>query len=166
VKCVGKLCRPIITRSVVEIYTKIFREEFFYVVRTVQFGMKLYNDQRNAQVFNLSIYFCRTCFGFSFSPSSEVGVQIRQWFKSSGYGVSVPLLWAIYHHAYRSPWMHQVECSRQLHPLILGDRSFLHHSSSNGSSPTVTRQTFLQDPYIHYSRCNYVLHRQHSVVVG
>jgi hypothetical protein len=29
---------------------------FFYVVRTVHFGMKLYNDQRNAQVFNLFIY--------------------------------------------------------------------------------------------------------------
>jgi hypothetical protein len=30
---------------------------FFYVVRTMHFGMKLYNDQRNAQVFNLFIYF-------------------------------------------------------------------------------------------------------------
>jgi hypothetical protein len=28
----------------------------FYVVRTVHFGMKLFNDQRNAQVFNLFIY--------------------------------------------------------------------------------------------------------------
>jgi hypothetical protein len=28
----------------------------FYVVRIVHFGMKLYNDQRNAQVFNLFIY--------------------------------------------------------------------------------------------------------------
>jgi hypothetical protein len=28
----------------------------FYVVRTVYFGMKLYIDQRNAQVFNLFIY--------------------------------------------------------------------------------------------------------------
>jgi hypothetical protein len=28
----------------------------FYVVRTMHFGMKLYNDQRNAQVFNLFIY--------------------------------------------------------------------------------------------------------------
>jgi hypothetical protein len=28
----------------------------FYDVRTVHFGMKLYNDQRNAQVFNLFIY--------------------------------------------------------------------------------------------------------------
>jgi hypothetical protein len=27
-----------------------------YVVRTVHFGMKLYNDQRNAQAFNLFIY--------------------------------------------------------------------------------------------------------------
>jgi hypothetical protein len=37
---------------------------------------------------HLSIYFCSTCFGLSFSPSSEAGVQIRQWFKSPGYGVS------------------------------------------------------------------------------
>jgi hypothetical protein len=28
----------------------------FYVVRTMHSGMKLYNDQRNAQVFNLSVY--------------------------------------------------------------------------------------------------------------
>jgi hypothetical protein len=28
----------------------------------------------------LSICFCLTCFGLSFSPSSEAGVQIRQWF--------------------------------------------------------------------------------------
>jgi hypothetical protein len=28
----------------------------FYAVRTMHFGMKLYNDQRNAQVFNLSVY--------------------------------------------------------------------------------------------------------------
>jgi hypothetical protein len=28
----------------------------FYVGRTVQFGLKLYNDQRNAQVFTLFIY--------------------------------------------------------------------------------------------------------------
>jgi hypothetical protein len=28
----------------------------FYVIRTVHFGMKLYNDQRNANVFNLFIY--------------------------------------------------------------------------------------------------------------
>jgi hypothetical protein len=28
----------------------------FYVVRTMNFGMKLYNDQRNAQGFNLFIY--------------------------------------------------------------------------------------------------------------
>jgi hypothetical protein len=37
---------------------------------------------------NLSIYFCLTCFGLSFSPSSEAGEQLRQWFKSPGYGVS------------------------------------------------------------------------------
>jgi hypothetical protein len=45
--------------------------------------MKLYNDQRNAQVFNLSIYVCFTGLGLSFSPSSEAGVQIRQWFKGA-----------------------------------------------------------------------------------
>jgi hypothetical protein len=28
----------------------------FYVIGTVHFGMKLHNDQRNAQVFNLFIY--------------------------------------------------------------------------------------------------------------
>jgi hypothetical protein len=27
-----------------------------YVLRTVHFGMKLYNDQHNAQVFNLFVY--------------------------------------------------------------------------------------------------------------
>jgi hypothetical protein len=36
----------------------------------------------------LSICFCITCFGVAFSPSSEAGVQIRRWFKSTGYGVS------------------------------------------------------------------------------
>jgi hypothetical protein len=36
----------------------------------------------------LSIYFCLTCFGLSFNPSSEAGVQLGQWFKSPGYGVS------------------------------------------------------------------------------
>jgi hypothetical protein len=36
----------------------------------------------------LSIYFCLTCFGLSFSPSSEADVQLRQWFKSPGYEVS------------------------------------------------------------------------------
>jgi hypothetical protein len=52
-------------------------------------GIKLYNDQRNAQVLiYLSIYFYLTCFGVSFSPSSEAGVQLRQLFRSSGYGVS------------------------------------------------------------------------------
>jgi hypothetical protein len=40
----------------------------------------------------LSIYFCLTCFGLSFSPSSEAGVQHRQWFKFVGYGVSA---WAL-----------------------------------------------------------------------
>jgi hypothetical protein len=32
------------------------RTFFFNVVKTVHFGMKLYNNQRNAQVFSLFIY--------------------------------------------------------------------------------------------------------------
>jgi hypothetical protein len=40
----------------------------------------------------LSIYFCLTCFGLSFSPSSEAGVQFRQWLKSAGYSVSARTL--------------------------------------------------------------------------
>jgi hypothetical protein len=31
-------------------------QAIFYVVSTGHFGMKLYNDQRNAQVFNVIIY--------------------------------------------------------------------------------------------------------------
>jgi hypothetical protein len=38
-----------------------------------------------------AIYFCLTCFGLSFSPSSEAGVQLRQWFNTPGYGVSILL---------------------------------------------------------------------------
>jgi hypothetical protein len=50
-------------------------------------------EEPNAQVFNLFFYLFRlTCFGLSFSPSSEAGVQFRQWFKSPGYGVSAPAL--------------------------------------------------------------------------
>jgi hypothetical protein len=40
----------------------------------------------------LSIYFCLTCFGLSFSTSSEADVQLRQWFKSAGYRVSARAL--------------------------------------------------------------------------
>jgi hypothetical protein len=40
----------------------------------------------------LSICFCLKCFGLSFSPSSEAGVQFRQWFKSPRY-VSAPGHW-------------------------------------------------------------------------
>jgi hypothetical protein len=36
----------------------------------------------------LSINFCLTCFGLSFNPYSEAGLQLRQWVKSPGYGVS------------------------------------------------------------------------------
>jgi hypothetical protein len=40
----------------------------------------------------LPIYFCLTCFGLSFSPSSEASVKLRQCFKSAGYGFSA---WAL-----------------------------------------------------------------------
>jgi hypothetical protein len=55
-------------------------------------NLKLYNDLRKANIFNLSICFCLTSFGLSISPSSEAGVQLRQWFKSPGYGVSARAL--------------------------------------------------------------------------
>jgi hypothetical protein len=60
---------------------------------TLHFEMKLCIDQRNAQfLIYLSVYFCLTCFGISFSPSSEAGVQLRQWSKSAWYGVSARAL--------------------------------------------------------------------------
>jgi hypothetical protein len=68
----------------------MWEKEMLYVVRAMQFGMKLYNVQCNAHVFSVSIYLCLTCFGLSFSPSLEAGVQFWQWLKSPGYGVSVP----------------------------------------------------------------------------
>jgi len=40
----------------------------------------------------LSIYFCVTCFGLSFSPSSEAGVWLWQWFNPPEYGVSAQVL--------------------------------------------------------------------------
>jgi E3 ubiquitin-protein ligase DOA10 len=46
------------------------------------------NNIMHKYLINLCIYFCLTCFGLSFSPSSEAGVQLRQWFKSDGYAVS------------------------------------------------------------------------------
>jgi hypothetical protein len=53
--------RPSCLRSqkTLNIFGCVFFNEFkpkVYVVRTVHFGMKLFNDQRNAQVFNLCIY--------------------------------------------------------------------------------------------------------------
>jgi hypothetical protein len=40
---------------------------YFHFLRikhsSYEITMKLYNDQRNAQAFNLFIYFCLTCFG-------------------------------------------------------------------------------------------------------
>jgi hypothetical protein len=50
------------------------------VTECTKLNCNTYNDQLNAQVFNfiyLSICFCLTCFGFSLSPSSEAGVQLR-----------------------------------------------------------------------------------------
>jgi hypothetical protein len=49
-------------------------------------------NEKHKFLFNLSIYFCLTCFGVSFSQSSEAGVQLQQWFKSTGYGVSTRVL--------------------------------------------------------------------------
>jgi hypothetical protein len=40
----------------------------------------------------LSVYFCLTCFGLSFSLSSEAGVQLWQLFKFPGYGFSAQAL--------------------------------------------------------------------------
>jgi hypothetical protein len=40
----------------------------------------------------LSIYFYLTCFELSFSPYSEAGVQLWQWFRFHGYGVSARAL--------------------------------------------------------------------------
>jgi hypothetical protein len=40
----------------------------------------------------VSIYFCLTRFEFSFNPSLEAGLQLRQLFKSSEYGVSARAL--------------------------------------------------------------------------
>jgi hypothetical protein len=54
----------------------------FYVVRTVHFEMKLYNNQRNAQVFYLFPYlFLPDMFLAFFKPTFKGhSVQIRQWF--------------------------------------------------------------------------------------
>jgi hypothetical protein len=72
----------------------------------------------------LSIYFCLTCFGLSFSPSSEAGVQIRQWFKSAGYGVSARALTSYLPDAFqlervREPMMRRVAANGQHfeHPM-------------------------------------------------
>jgi hypothetical protein len=70
-------------------------KHLFYVVKTVHLETKFYDDQLNTQIpnlFHLSIYFCLICFGLSSSSTSEAGVQLRQWFKSPGYGVSARAL--------------------------------------------------------------------------
>jgi hypothetical protein len=45
-------------KSWLQQYSSIHNNDYSkcYVVRTVHFGIKLYNDQRNAQVFNLFTY--------------------------------------------------------------------------------------------------------------
>jgi hypothetical protein len=63
----------------------------FYVVRTAHFGMKLYNDQCNAQIFKFIYLFTSALHvsGFLLAHlQRQVYVQLRQWFKSTGYGVS------------------------------------------------------------------------------
>jgi hypothetical protein len=52
------------------------------------------------------IHFSVTCFGLSFSPSSEAGVQFRQWFKSPGYGVSA--FWQYQYHCEKLISIHYV----------------------------------------------------------
>jgi hypothetical protein len=80
----------------------------FCVVGTVNFGLKMYNNQRNTQVFkNLFVYLILlTCFGLSFSPSSGAGVHFRQWFKSHGNGVSARALTP-----YRGALTHCLNCT-------------------------------------------------------
>jgi hypothetical protein len=77
-------------------YNYVWRSVYFifYVVRTFHYGMKLYNDQRKAQMFNLFIYLLLPYIfrAFFFSPSSDAGVQLRQLLKSLGYGVSARAL--------------------------------------------------------------------------
>jgi hypothetical protein len=51
----------------------------------------------------LPIWFCLTCFGLSFNPSSGAGVQRGQWFKSPGYHVSARALIA---YPGRNSWWH------------------------------------------------------------
>jgi hypothetical protein len=48
--------RSIVYTDYVSAFTLKSTETFFYIVRTVHFGVKLYDDQRNAQVFNIFIY--------------------------------------------------------------------------------------------------------------
>jgi hypothetical protein len=64
--------------------------EVFYVVRTVHFGMKLCNDQRNAQFFNSFIYLLLTyMFRAFFQPIFRGRFTTSAWFKSPGM-VSAP----------------------------------------------------------------------------
>jgi hypothetical protein len=82
----------IVKLKLVKHFHGYFFLNFFHVVMTEHFGMKLYNDEPNAQVFNLFIYLLLPYMfrGFLFSPSSEAGVQLRRWFQSAEYGVSIP----------------------------------------------------------------------------
>ena len=62
--------------------------QYFPILQYHLLSVCIISNVMHKFLINLSIYFCLTCFGFSFSPSSEAGVQFRQWFKSLGYGVS------------------------------------------------------------------------------
>jgi hypothetical protein len=58
----------------------IFKTYFtyiFYAVRTVHFGMKIYNDQRNAHVFNLFIYLVLPYMFRAFFSPTVYGVSAR-----------------------------------------------------------------------------------------
>jgi hypothetical protein len=65
VKPFPKYIEHLILSSLLNLSYRYFPNKilYFYVARDVYFGMKLYNDQRNAQALNLfSIYFYLTCF--------------------------------------------------------------------------------------------------------
>jgi hypothetical protein len=79
---------------------------FFYVVRTVHFRMKLYNDQHNVQVFNLFIYLLLPyMFRAFFKPifrgrctNSAVVLVSWVWCKCLGQDGTVPFWPGHWHH--------------------------------------------------------------------
>jgi hypothetical protein len=72
------------------IYNKHLLNFIFYVVSTVHFEMKLYNNQRNARFFKIYLFicFCLSCFGLFLSPSSR-GTVYKLGSGPSLLGVSV-----------------------------------------------------------------------------